>query len=415
MLAHLQSALGLIALRGIAWLVSEQRRLVSWRFAAVGTGAQLVLAFIFLELPFATKTFGELNRGVLAIQRATEAGSSFVFGFLGGGPLPYEETRPGSSLIFAFRFLPLILVISALASLLIYWRVLPAIVKGFAWLFERVLRIGGAVAVSSAANIFVGMVESSILIRPYIKELNRNELFTVMCVGLGGVAGTVLVLYATMLGPVLPNAAGHLLVATVITVPGSIVIARIMIPDTEPATPGTLVREKNVHGPIEAIMNGAKQGLELFLIIIATLLVFVALVYLLDELLGLLPDFHGGALTLERMVGWLFAPIAWLVGVPWHEARTVGSLLGTKTVINELIAYRQLSVLPPGTLSERSRLLATYALCGFANFGSVGILAAGLATMAPARRAEIAQLGLRALLGATLANCSTAAIVGIFV
>jgi CNT family concentrative nucleoside transporter len=216
-----------------------------------------------------------------------------------------------------------------------------------------------------------------------------------------------------MLAPVIPNAAGHLLVATVITVPGSIVIARIMIPEASPATPGELVQDKNVHGPIEAIMSGAKQGLELFLIIIATLLVFVALVYLLDELLGLLPNFHGAALTLERIIGWLFAPIAWLVGVSWHEARVVGSLLGTKTVVNELIAYRQLSLLPPEVLSERSRLLATYALCGFANLGSVGILAAGLATMAPTRRAEIAQLGLRALLGATLANCSTAAIVGI--
>ena len=413
MQAHLQSALGLIALRGIAWLVSERRKLVSWRFAAVGTGAQIVLAFVLLELPFATAIFGELNHGVMAIQRATEAGSSFVFGFLGGAPLPYEETRPGGSLVFAFRFLPLIFVISALASLLIYWRVLPAIVRGFAWMFERVLRIGGAVAVSSAANIFVGMVESSILIRPYVKELTRSELFTVMCVGLGGVAGTVLVLYATMLAPVIPNAAGHLLVATVITVPGSIVIARIMIPDTSPSTPGKLLRDESVHGPIEALMNGARQGLELFLIIIATLLVFVALVYLLDELLGLLPNFYGAALTLERIVGWLFAPVAWLVGIPWHEARVVGSLLGTKTVVNELIAYRQLSILPPGTLSDRSRLLATYALCGFANFGSVGILAAGLATMAPSRRTEIAQLGLRALLGATLANCSTAAIVGI--
>src|SRR3984885_14913828 len=261
---HLQSALGLIALRGVAWLVSEQRKLVSWRFAALGTGAQIVLALVLLELPFATTIFGELNHAVMAIQRATEAGSSFVFGFLGGGPLPYEETRPGGSLVFAFRFLPLIFVISALASLLIYWRVLPAILRGFAWLFKRVLRIGGAVAGSSAANIFVGMVESSILIRPYVKELTRNELFTVMCVGLGGVAGTVLVLYATMLAPVIPNAAGHLLGATVITVPGSIVIARIMIPEASPATPGELGQDKNVHGPIEAIMSGAKQGLELF-------------------------------------------------------------------------------------------------------------------------------------------------------
>jgi CNT family concentrative nucleoside transporter len=364
-------------------------------------------------VPFVTRIFDGLNRGVLAIQQATEAGSSFVFGFLGGGPLPYEETRAGASIVFAFRFLPLVIVVSALAALLTYWRVLPAIVRGCAWLFERLMGIGGAVAVSSAANVFLGMIESPILIRPYIQQLTRSELFTVMCVGLGGVAGTVLVLYATMLAHTIPNAAGHLLIASIITVPGSIVIARIMIPETSPPTPGQLVLDKDVHGTIEAIMQGAKQGLELFLNIVATLLVFVALVSVLDALLGLLPTIGGAGITLERVAGWIFAPIAWLIGVPWNEARTVGSLLGTKTVLNELLAYRELSSLPPGALSERSRLLATYALCGFANFGSVGILVAGLATMAPSRRTEIAKLGMPALVGGTLATCGTAAIVGL--
>src|ERR1700733_11306682 len=412
---HLQSAVGLVALRLIAWLLSENRRSASWRFVAVGTGAQIVLAVIFLELPFATSIFDELNRGVFALQHATEAGSSFVFGFLGGGPLPYEETRAGASVVFAFRFLPLVIVVSALAALLTYWRVLPAIVRGFAWLFERLMGIGGAVAVSSAANVFLGMIEAPILVRPYIERFTRSELFIVMCVGLGGVAGTVLVLYATMLEHTIPNAAGHLLIASIITVPGSIVIARMMIPETKPPTPGSLAQDADVHGSIEAIMQGTRQGLELFLNILATLLVFVALIYVLDALLGLLPQFHGSALTLERLVGWLFAPIAWLIGVPWNEARSVGSLLGTKTVLNELLAYRQLAALPPGILSDRSRLLATYALCGFANFGSVGILVAGLATMAPSRRTEIAKLGMRALLGGTLATCGTAAIVGLLV
>jgi CNT family concentrative nucleoside transporter len=410
---HLQSAMGLVALRLIAWLLSENRKIVPWRFVVIGTAAQIALAVVLLELPFATAVFEELNRAVLAIQRATEAGSSFVFGFLGGGPLPYEETRAGASMVFAFRFLPLVIVVSALAALLNYWRVLPVIVRSFAWLFERLMGIGGAVAVSSAANVFLGMIESPILVRPYIKELTRSELFTVMCVGLGGVAGTVLVLYATMLAQTIPNAAGHLLIASIITVPGSIVIARIMIPETSPPTPGELVADKEVHGSIEAVMQGAKQGLELFLNIIATLLVFVALVYVLDALLSLLPAIGGAALTLERVAGWIFAPIAWLVGVPWDDARIVGSLLGTKTVLNELLAYRQLSALAPGVLSERSRLLATYALCGFANFGSVGILVAGLATMAPSRRTEIAKLGMAALIGGTLATCGTAAIVGL--
>jgi CNT family concentrative nucleoside transporter len=409
---HLQSAVGLVVLRLLAWVLSERRTTVSWRFVALGTAAQITLALMFLKLPFATTLFDELNRAVFAIQQATQAGSSFVFGFLGGGPLPYEETRAGASVVFAFRFLPLVIVVSALAALLTYWRILPAIVRAFAWLFERLLGIGGAVAVSSAANVFLGMIESPILVRPYIARLTRSELFTVMCVGLGGVAGTVLVLYATMLAHTIPNAAGHLLIGSIITVPGSIVIARMMIPETSAPTPGRLLSDEDVHGSIEAIMQGTKQGLELFLNILATLLVFVALIYVLDALLGLLPMFDGGVFTLERLVGWMFAPIAWLIGVPWSEARSVGSLLGTKTVLNELLAYRQLSGLPPGTLSERSRLLSTYALCGFANFGSVGILVAGLATMAPSRRAEIAKLGMRALVGGTLATCGTAAIVG---
>jgi concentrative nucleoside transporter, CNT family len=410
---HLQSLIGLIALRMLAWLLSEQRKIVAWRFVAVGTVAQIALALMFLKLPFATSIFDQLNRAVFALQRATEAGSSFVFGFLGGGPLPYEETRAGASIVFAFRFLPLVIVVSALAALLTYWRVLPAIVRAFAWLFERLMGIGGAVAVSSAANVFLGMIESPILVRPYIARLTRSEIFTVMCVGLGGVAGTVLVLYATMLAHTIPNAAGHLLIASIITVPGSLVIARIMIPESSTPTPGKLVLDDDVHGAIEAIVKGTRQGLELFLNIVATLLVFIALVYVVDVLLGRLPAPGGGTpLSLERVAGWIFTPIAWLIGVPWSDARTVGSLLGTKTVLNELLAYRQLSGLPQGTLSERSRLLSTYALCGFANFGSVGILVAALATMAPSRRSEIAKLGMRALVGGTLATCGTAAIVG---
>jgi CNT family concentrative nucleoside transporter len=234
-----------------------------------------------------------------------------------------------------------------------------------------------------------------------------------MCVGLAGIAGTVLVLYATMLAPVVPNAAGHLVAASVISLPAAIVMSRIMVPETESSTAGGVVLEADVHGSVEAIMHGTRLGLQLFLNIIAALLVFIALVHLLDALLGLLPAIGGQPWSLERMIGWLFAPIAWLIGVPWHEAPTFGALLGTKTALNELVAYRELAALPPGTLSERSRLLATYALCGFANFGSIGILVTGLTTMAPSRREELAKLGLRALVGGTLATCSTAAIVSL--
>ncbi len=409
---RVQSALGLVSLLLIAWLLSERRRSVSWRFAATGVLVQFALALLFLKTSFATTVFGEVNRAVLGIQRASEAGSTFVFGFLGGGPLPYVETRPGASIAFAFRFLPLVIVISALGTLLTYWRVLPALVKAFAALFGRLLGLGGAAALASVANPFLGMVESSILVRPYIERLTRSEIFIVMCVGLAGIAGTVLVLYAALLAPIVPDAAGHLLVASVLALPIAIVIARIMVPETEPATPGDLVLPE-VHGSVDAVMLGTRQGLALFLNIIATLLVFIALVYLCDSLLGLLPSVGGKALTLERLFAWLFSPIAWLIGVPWNEVPTFASLLGTKTVLNELVAYTSLAGLAPGVLSERSRLLATYALCGFANFGSIGILVSGLATMAPKRSAEIAKLGFRSLIGGTLATCATAAVVGI--
>ncbi len=410
---RLQSAVGFVALLLIAWLLGERRRSVSWRFVAAGVLLQLAFAVLLLKTPFATAVFREINGGVLALQRATEAGSTFVFGFLGGGPLPYVETRPGASVAFAFRFLPLVIVISALASLLTYWRVLPAIVKAFASIFERIMGLGGAAALASAANPFLGMVESSILVRPYIERLTRSEIFIVMCVGLAGIAGTVLVLYATMLAPIVPNAAGHLLAASVLALPIAVVIARLMIPETEPPTPGELILPDDVHGAVDALMQGTRQGLELFLNIVAMLLAFIAVVHLLDLLLGLLPAVRGTPLTLERIFAWLFEPIAWLVGVPWSNAPVFASLLGTKTVLNELVAYRALAGLPHEALSERSRLLATYALCGFANFGSIGILVSGLATMAPKRRAEIAKLGLRSLVGGTLATCATAAVVGI--
>jgi concentrative nucleoside transporter, CNT family len=409
----LQAGVGLLVLLLLAWLASENRRAVSWRFVAAGLILQVALAALFLKLPLTAVVFAQLDRGVLAIQHATQAGTIFVFGFLGGGPPPYRELSTGGSVILAFQLLPLVILLSALAALLTYWRVLPAIVRAFAWVFERSLNIGGALAVSSAANIFLGMVEAPILVRPFLARFTRSELFAVMCTGLAGVAGTVLLLYASMLASTVPNAAGHLFVSTVITVPAAIVMARIMVPETAAPTSGDLVLEGEVHGSIEAIMQGTRQGLELFLNIVATLLVFVALVALVDELLAWLPAVGGTALSLERLFGWVFAPVAWLIGVPTHEAATVGALLGTKTAVNELLAYRQLAAIPVAALSEHSRLIATYALCGFANFGSVGIQTVGLATMAPPRRAELARLGLRSLLGGTLANCWTAALVGL--
>ena len=408
-----RGTLGVVTLLLIAWLLSERRRLVSWRFVALGILVQVLLAVALLKLPFTATVFAQVNRVVIAIQQASQTGSSFVFGFLGGGPAPYEPSGTGSEVVLAFRILPLIIVVSALAALLTYWRILPAVVATLARLFERIMGIGGAVALCAVANPFLGMVESSILIRPYVERLTRSELCVVMCTGLATIAGTVLVLYATMLGSVIHNSAGHLLIASIISLPAAIVVARVLIPEDAPPTPGKLELPSNIYGTFDAITQGTRQGLALFLNIVAVLLVFVALIHLLDSLLSQLPNFGGRPLTLERFIGLGFAPVAWLIGIPWNEAPTVGALLGTKTVLNELLAYAELAGLSENVLSERSRLIATYALCGFANLGSVGILVTGLSTMAPSRRAEIAELGLRALVGGTLANCITATVVGI--
>jgi CNT family concentrative nucleoside transporter len=376
---------------------------------------QLTLAAVFLKLPAAVALFQYINRGVGAMEQATQAGTAFVFGFLGGAPVPFAASGTGSDIVLAFRFLPLIIVVSALAALLTYWRILPAVVRMLAWVVERAMGIGGAAALASVASPFLGMVESSILVRPYIALLTRSELCVVMCTGLATIAGTVLVVYSVMLAPVIPDSASHLLVASVISLPAAMVIARMLVPEDSAATPGQITLPTDVHGSFDAITQGTQQGLQIFWNVVAVLLVFVALVSLVDSLFSLLPAVNGAPVTLERVFGALFAPIAWLIGIPWSEAPTVGQLLGTKAVLNELIAYRQLASLGPTALSDHSRLIATYALCGFANLGSVGLLVTGLSTMAPERRADIASLGLRALLGGTLANCATAAIVGVLI
>jgi len=408
-----QGALGLVVIFALAWLLSENRRAAGWRVAVVGIVLQLAIAALLLHVPPLRAAFGWLNAAALALQEASVAGSGFVFGYLGGAPLPFEERQPGASFILAFRALPLVIVVSALTALLTYWRVLPLIVKGFAFVFERSLRVGGAVSLSAAANIFVGMVEAPLFVRPYVGRLSRGELFMVMTCGMATIAGTVLVLYAAILTPVLPDAIGHLLVASIISVPAAIAIARLMVPAAGTATEATLHGPSEARGAVDAITRGAQSGMQLFLSIVALLLVMVALVHLANAVLGLLPDVSGAALSLQRILGWIMAPLVWLIGVPWAEATTAGALMGVKTVLNEFLAYLQLAALPADALSDRSRLIMTYAMCGFANFGSLGIMLGGLSAIAPERRDEIVALGLKSIVAGTLATLSTGAVVGL--
>ncbi len=410
---NLRSALGLFAIIAIAWLLSERRQVAVWRTVVAGIGIQITLAAVLVKLPLSRDVFGLLNDAVVILQNATEAGSSFVFGYLGGGSLPFEETRVGSSFVLAFRALPLVIVISALTALLTHWRILPAVVRGFSLALQKTLGIGGAVGLGTAANVFVGMVEAPLFVRPYLKNLSRSELFMLMCAGMATIAGTVLILYATFLQGVIPDAVGHLLVASIISAPAAITVAKLMVPDDRAATEVEIDIVSDAASSMDAITRGTQNGLLLFLNIVAMLIVFVALVHLVNAVLGVIPDVGGEKISLERLLGYLMAPVTWLMGIPWNEAATTGSLMGTKTVLNEFLAYLRLAELPPDALSERSRLIISYALCGFANFGSLGIMIGGLTTMVPERREEIVALGLKSIVGGTLATCSTGAVIGV--
>jgi concentrative nucleoside transporter, CNT family len=412
LLLHLQSALGIVVILAAAWAFSENRHAFPVRTVAVGFALQIALALLLLKVPVARNVLFSLNGVVDALAAATKAGTSFVFGAVGGAPAPFAVTNPAGMTSFAFQILPLVIVISALAALLWYWRVLPIVVNGFAWGLRKTMGIGGAIGLGAAATIFLGMIEAPLLIRPYLAKLTRSEMFMLFSVGLATVAGTVFVLYATILEPVVPGALGHILVASVLSLPGAIMIGRIMIPGdvqtTAEAAPGFAYRSS-----MDAIARGTEDGLKLWLGIVAMLLVIVALVALADIILSHLPALAGAPITVERVFGWIFAPVVWLFGIPWDQSATAGSLMGEKTVLNEFVAYLKLAALPHDALDPRSRLIMLYAMCGFANLGSVGIMIAGVSSLVPERRDDIVPLAMRALLSGTMASGMTGAIIGL--
>lgn len=409
----LQSIFGLLVFTFLSWALSENRKMVRFRIIIIGIMTQVVIAIFLFHIPFFRDIFIALNRLFLSLEEATRAGTSMVFGYIGGGDLPFAATMPGSTFILAFQALPLVLVMSALSALLFYWKILPLVVRVFSWMLRKTFGIGGAEGVGISSNIFVGMVESPLLIRPYLKTMSRSELFTIMTCGMATIAGTVMGLYAGILGSIIPDIMGHLLTASIISAPAAITISKIMIPETKSITEGDLVSPEPAVSSMDAITQGTVQGVQLLINIVAMLVVLVALVHLLDLLLGLVPDVCGTSLTLKRILGWIMAPVVWLMGIPWQEAPVAGSLMGTKAVLNELLAYIELSGLPEGTLSPKTMLIITYAMCGFANPGSLGIMIGGMGTMVPERRDEIISLGLRAIFAGTLATCMTGAVVGI--
>jgi CNT family concentrative nucleoside transporter len=409
----MQALLGIALLLAAAWAMSENRRALPVRTLVVGLVLQLVLALILLKLPASRDLFLALNGVVTALQEATRAGTSLLFGYIGGGPLPFAEKPGASSFILAIQALPLVLLISALSAILYHWRVLPAVVNGFAWALRKTLGIGGTAGVATAANVFVGMVEAPLLVKPYLMRASRSELFIIMTAGLATIAGTMLVIYATFLKGVVPDSVGHLLTASVLNAPAAVVIARLMVPPAPDEQAAPVKLEAQYRGTMDAITRGTLDGLNLLLSIVALMIVLVALVALVNMMLGLLPGWDGQPITLQRLLGAALAPVTWLLGVPWAEAGTAGSLLGVKIVLNEFVAYLDMANLPADALSPHSRLIMVYAMCGFANFGSLGIMLGGLTAMAPDRRAEIAGLGMKSLVAGVMTTCLTGALVGL--
>ena len=410
-MAILQAVAGYAAFVLIAWAWAEKRRAVPWRTVAGGILLQIALAVAILLLPGVRAVFVALNDGLLALQEATRAGTAVVFGFLGGGTLPYAETAAGASFVLAFQALPIVLVMSALSALLFHWRVLPLLVRGMSVLLEKTLGVGGAVGMSTAANVFVGMVEAPLLVKPYLTRVSRGEMFIILSAGMAGVAGTVMALYAGIVGPRVPDALAHILAASFISAPAAIVFSVLMVPPEGLPTGRDVALPRPDGSSIDAITRGTGEGLQLLLNIVAMLIVLVALVALANQVLALIPHL-GAPWSLQGILGWAMAPLAWLAGVPWDEAATAGALLGTKTVLNELMAYIDLAALPEAALSPRSRIIMTYALCGFANLGSLGIMIGGLTTMVPERRQEILELGPRTIVAGTLATLSCGCVVG---
>jgi len=414
-LESLQSLFGLIVFLCLCYAGSENRSAVRLYLIVPSLFIQFVLAIVLLKIPAMQHLFVFLTEIVLHLQQATEAGTSFIFGFLGGGLLPFEETLAGASYVLAFRALPLLLLTSVISALLVYWRILPVLMRFFSLILEKILGIGGAVGLCVSANAFIGMVEAPLLIRPYLSRLTRSEMFAVMCAGLATISGTMLALEASVISNVIPDAVGHLLSASLITLPGVILIAHLIIPETGDITTGKIPIERGADSVMDAITRGTQNGLNLLLNIIAMIIVMVALVHLINAVLALLPTFNNSAVTLERILGYLMAPVTWLMGVPWSEATTAGQLMGIKTILTEFLAYIKLGQIPLEEIGLRSRIIMTYALCGFANFVSLGIMLTGLIIMVPERRIEILELGVKSIIGGTVATSCTAAIIGIII
>ena len=416
MMDYLQPTIGFFALLFLGAMFSENIKAIKLKYVVSGVLIQLILALLLLKVDLVGSFFEYLSDGVMVLKAANDYGTGFVFGYLADGApnAPFDITNPGGTFIFAFGGLTLIILMSAISALLWHWRVIPIIVNALSVLFKKPLNVGGPIGLGATANVFLGQVEAPLLVRPYLSLMTRHELLILMTVGMSTIAGSVMVVYTTMLTPIYGSGLiGHFLTASLISVPAGIMFANMMIPSEVKTDFPEGDSSKMYSSTVDALTQGTKNGLEIFLSVIAMLIVVMALVFLVNSVLGIFPDVNGSAITIERILGFIFAPLAWFMGIPWEESLMAGQLLGVKTALNEFVAYLYLSDSETYNLSEKSRLIMLYALCGFANFSSVGILLSGMSAMVPERRDDLISVTGKALWAALLASCMTGFIVGI--
>ncbi len=414
----LQIIIGFIGLICIAVPFSQDKSSINYRHIVAAILLQIVLAFALLKIPFIVQIFAYLSEGVTALQAATQEGAEFVFGYLSNSSTsPFESSGTGNSMIFAFQILPLIIVISSLSALLWFWNILPLIIRAISKIFEKLFNIGGPIGLGATANIIMGQVEAPLLVRPYLSKMTEKELLILMTAGMSTVSGSIMIALVSMLAPQFPgvNLIQHLVSASILSIPAAIMYANIMIPSAEVTNFDGNSVPKVYDSSMDAITRGTRDGLDICLNVGAILIAFIALVSLLNSLLGILGGWIGiSDLSLQLILGYIFFPIVWLMGVPLSETLASAELLGLKTALNEFVAYGALANLETGVLSERSKLITLYALCGFANFSSVGILVSGISAMAPERKNDLIKVSVKALIGATLASCMTGLVIGIF-